>query len=131
MDTDSRGTDSRGTDSMVTDSMGIDSMDVDSMGTDSRGTASTGTDSTGTDKSWLVPRTVRVGRLLGPVASDGVEGAHVTLVVPLCPAPRLVRTIEVALLLHRRPSANLLAAMLASIEVTSTLEGSSCPQALH
>ena len=74
---------------------------------------------------------VGVGRLLSTLASDRVEGAHVTLVVPLRPAPRLVRTIEVALLLHRRPSANLLAAMLASIEVTSTLEGSSCPQALH
>ena len=85
-----------------------------------------GTDSMGTDKSWHVPGTVRLGRLLSPVASDGVEGAHVTLVVPLRPAPRLVRTIEVTLLLHRRPHANLLAAMLASFEVTSTLEGSCC-----
>ncbi len=84
-----------------------------------------------TDKSWHVPGTVGVGRLLGPVASDGVEGAHVTLVVPLRPAPRLIRTVEVALLLHRRPSANLLAAMLASLEVTSTLEGSSSLQARH
>lgn len=102
------------------------SLHEDSVGTHSVGTDSRGTDSMGTDKSWQVPGTVRVGRLLGPVASDGVEGAHVTLVVPLRPAPRLIRAIEVALLLHRCPCANLLAAMLASLEVTSTLEGSCC-----
>lgn len=78
-----------------------------------------------------VPGTVGVGRLLGPVASDRVERAHVTLVVPLRPAPRLIRTIEVALLLYRRPHANLLATMLAVFEVTDTPEGSFCPQALH
>ncbi len=72
-----------------------------------------GRDSMGTDKSWHGPGTVGLGRLLSPLTSDGVEGAHVTLVVPLRPAPRLIRTIEVALLLHRRPSANLLTAILA------------------
>ena len=56
---------------------------------------------------------VGVGRLLSTLASDRVEGAHVTLVVPLCPAPRLIGTIKVALLIHRRPRANLLAAILA------------------
>jgi len=67
----------------------------------------------GTNRSWCIPGAVGLGRLLSPLASDGVEGAHVTLVVPLRPAPRLIRTIEVALLLHRCPRANLLAAMLA------------------
>lgn len=44
----------------------------------------------------MIPGALRVCGLLRPVTCDRVECAHVILIVPLCPAPGLLRTLLVA-----------------------------------